>query len=352
MNCLRKAFCLCLICLTQRLCAAPPEGYVIQWGWGGAYTTAMSTNLICSNAVAISAGMFHSLALLSDRTVYGWGGEYDGQVIGTKLANSIVTNGIVRIHGDVLSNVVSIAASRYFSLGLKKDGTVVTWGENTVPAGLSNIVGIAVDDAHSWVLKSDGTVAGWYSPSDGDRRLFNVNGLSNIVAIAAGPQSTRGAGLRRDGTVGIWEGARVDQSHREFVEPPTGLSNVIAVAAGVGHSLALKKDGTLVAWGGNKFGQATGVPTTNSTDGVDFIGSGQVRLRGEVLSNVVSIAVNDDYNLALKRDGTIEAWGNFGYKIHPAFVPAGLSDVVAIAAGDYFCLAITTNKAVAEKFRK
>ena len=348
MQYIRRTFYLCFIFLAQCLRAALPEGYVIQWGWNGSYSKAMPTNLVCSNAVAISAGDSHSLALLSDGTVYGWGGDYKGMVTGTESVPPDMTKGLVTVHGEILSNVVSVAASHYFSLGLKKDGTVVTWGENTVPIGLSNIVGIAVDASHSWLLRRDGTVAGWYTLPDGDHGLFGADSLSNIVAIAAGPQAVRGAALHRDGSVGIWEGAHA--ALREFVEPPAGLSNVVAVAAGVGHSLALKKDGTVVAWGENKFGQATGVPTTNSTDGVDFIGSGQVRLGGDVLSNVVSVAINYDYNLALRKDGTIEAWGDMEYKLHPIFVPEGLSNVVAISAGHNFCLAITTNRAVAEKF--
>jgi hypothetical protein len=44
--------------------------------------------------------------------------------------------------------------------------------------------------------------------------------------------------------------------------------------------------------------------------------------------------------------------GSGGGKPYPATVPDGLRDVVAIAAGDNFCLAITTNNAVAEKFRR
>jgi hypothetical protein len=37
--------------------------------------------------------------------------------------------------------------------------------------------------------------------------------------------------------------------------------------------------------------------------------------------------------------------------LYPATVPAGLSNVVAIAAGESFCLAITTNRSVAERFQ-
>ena len=54
-------------------------------------------------------------------------------------------------------------------------------------------------------------------------------------------------------------------------------------------------------------------------------------------------------SLALKNDGTVVFWGFNPY--HRTDVPTGLSNVVAIAAGQTFCLAITTNRASAEKLR-
>src|SRR5947199_392385 len=70
---------------------------------------------------------------------------------------------------------------------------------------------------------------------------------------------------------------------------PAGLSNVVAIAVGAIHSLALTQNGTVLAWGNNDFGQAT-VPVG--------------------LSNIVAIAAGETHSLALKRDGTVVAWGN------------------------------------------
>jgi alpha-tubulin suppressor-like RCC1 family protein len=66
-----------------------------------------------------------------------------------------------------------------------------------------------------------------------------------------------------------------------------------------------------------------------------------VCISGLVIRNVVAIAAGNGYSLALKSDGTVSAWGRFCNK--PAGAPGGLSGVVAIAAGQNFCLAITTN---------
>jgi len=84
----------------------------------------------------------------------------------------------------------------------------------------------------------------------------------------------------------------------------------VAVAAGNTHNLALKSDGTVVAWGDNGFGQ-TNVPSG--------------------LSNVINIAGGILHSLALKSDGTVVAWGN--NRNGQTNVPSGLSGVFVIAAG-------------------
>jgi hypothetical protein len=94
------------------------------------------------------------------------------------------------------------------------------------------------------------------------------------------------------------------------------LNGIIAIAAGDYHSLALKADGTVVAWGNNGFGQST-VPSG--------------------LSGVIAIAGGRGHSLALRSDGTVVAWGADGY------VPSGLSGVIAIAAGGDLSLALVAN---------
>jgi hypothetical protein len=87
----------------------------------------------------------------------------------------------------------------------------------------------------------------------------------------------------------------------------------VAIAGGGFHSLALKGDGTVVAWGDNDSGQ-TNVPPD--------------------LTNAVAIAAGWKNSLALKNDGTVVAWGL------NSSVPAGLTNAVAIAAGKFHSLAL------------
>jgi alpha-tubulin suppressor-like RCC1 family protein len=91
------------------------------------------------------------------------------------------------------------------------------------------------------------------------------------------------------------------------------------------------------------------VPTTNAP----YISAGsQVSIGGQTLSNIVAITAGRGFSMALKSDGTVIAWGRMVNDLYHATVPAGLSNVVAIAEGENFCLAITTNRAVSEKFRQ
>ena len=130
--------------------------------------------------------------------------------------------------------------------------------------------------------------------------------LTNAVAVAAGRGHT--LALRDDGTVFAWGYNNYGQAN-----VPSDLTQGAAVAAGELHSLALGADGMVAAWGANNYGQCN-VPTG--------------------LSNVVAVAVGGNHNLALRADGTAFAWGiNWADQCD---VPAGLSNVVAVAAGGYY----------------
>lgn len=98
--------------------------------------------------------------------------------------------------------------------------------------------------------------------------------------------------------------------------------------------LALRSDSTVVAWGPNEHGQ-TNVPAG--------------------LTNVIALASGSNHRLALRSDGTVVSWGKYaGFPVFPgstpsyeeAIVPPGLSNVISIAAGSVHNLALRTDGTV------
>lgn len=107
------------------------------------------------------------------------------------------------------------------------------------------------------------------------------------------------------------------------IDLPADLADVVAIAGGGLHTLALRSDGTVVGWGDHFFGQ-TDIPE-NAID-------------------VKAIAAGFSHSLALRHDGTVIAWGdNDQGQID---VPADLANVTAIAAGYYHSLALLENGTV------
>jgi alpha-tubulin suppressor-like RCC1 family protein len=100
----------------------------------------------------------------------------------------------------------------------------------------------------------------------------------------------------------------------------------VAIAAGLSHSLALKADGTVVAWGSNSEGQTD---LSAGLANVAAIAAGGWYEQGRIGTN---LSYSSGFSLALKTDGTVVAWGA-GWATTE--VPAALTNVVAIAAGPY-----------------
>ncbi|HEU5124134.1 MAG TPA: immunoglobulin domain-containing protein [Verrucomicrobiae bacterium] len=178
---------------------------------------------------------------------------------------------------------------------------------------------------------------------------FDQAGTYEVIAEIAGASVTNSAVLTVS-PVATWGTIFLSKN-----EIPAGLSNVIALAAGDSHSLALESDGTVKAWGDGE--QKTNVPA-NVTNVVaisaGYWGSLALRADGEItgwgdngqgqtnipleLTNVLAVAAGGYHSLALKADGTIVAWGQ--NDSGQTNVPAGLNHVISIGAGAYHSLAL------------
>lgn len=180
-------------------------------------------------------------------------------------------------------------------------------------------------------------------------------GLTNVVAIAAG--ANHSLALMADGRVVAWGWNDYGQCN-----VPQGLTNVVAISAGELHSLALLSDGTVIGWGNNDMGQIE-IPAGLSnviaisagayhsialkSDGKVVAwgdnSSGQTQVPPD-LDNVIAIDAGYAHNIALKNDGTVFVWGRI--QLPQIMPPPGLTNIVAVAAGYDYNLALRQNGAV------
>ena len=297
-------------------------------------------------------------------SVWAWGDNAEGE-----LGDGKQTTSSAPIQARGLQDVETLSSRFDHSLALKRDGSVWAWGANdsgqlgngatansSTPVqvkGLSHIKAIAAGSAHSLALRSDGTVWVWGTDVNGElgngatgagsRTPVPVRGLKDIVAIAGSDGFS--LALRRDGTVWAWginANGELGNGTTTNASTPTqvhGLTNVRSIATGLSHGLALKRDGTLWAWGANDGGQLGNGATVNSSLPVPVKG----------MSGVKAMAAGDAFSLALKRDGSVWAWGandagqlGFGPSAGggtPVLVQS-LTAVESVAAGDAFGLAL------------
>ena len=211
------------------------DGRVVGWGGNGSSELGDGTTTNprvwpvaatgITSAVAIDAGSDHALAILADGTTMGWGRNNAGQIgDGTSTGRSTptVVSGV--------TNAVAVSAGNGFSLAVTADGVAWSWGGNasgqlgtgnttprltpgTVP-GITNARAVASGNWTSYFLLTDGTVR-------------SVG--SNVGVAGAG-------GALGNGSYGGQTTTPVTVS---------GLTNVVQIAAGSAHGLALKTDRTV-----------------------------------------------------------------------------------------------------------
>ncbi len=274
-------------------------------------TTIQKVNGI-NSVVNVAAGYSHSIALKDDGTVWAWGNNEYGQLGDGTL---IRRNAPVRVQD--LNNIIEISANGYNDIALKNDGTVWIWGNsgntsNRLPMqvkGLSNVISVAAGKNFYLIAKDDGTVWTWgYNEYGqlGDGTLIDrhvptqVQDLNNIIEISANEYIS--IALKIDGTVWIW--GRNGTTNSKLPMQVKGLSDVTSVEAGYNFCMAAKIDGTVWAWGDNEFGQL-------GNESIKYWSSTPNQVNR--LTDVKSLVAGINYSAALRDDGTVWAWGDNRY---------------------------------------
>jgi alpha-tubulin suppressor-like RCC1 family protein len=183
-----------------------------------------------SQWLAVSAGSLHGCAIQSDRTLWCWGNNADGQLgDGTTIMRLDPTQVIG-------TDWASVSAGLYHTCATKIDGSLWCWGDNSNgQLGFETTTNSSVSPAQITV------------------------GTATWVAVTAGQSHT--CGLQSDKSLWCW-GSNTDGQLGIGSNLPSNVPAAVAqgstwamVSAGGAHTCAIDGNGALWCWGKNANGQ-------------------------------------------------------------------------------------------------
>lgn len=307
------------------------------WAWGSASNGTLGDNTTVSKSSPVSviggftdwsdvaSGYAFSLAVRTNGTAWAWGQANNG-----KLGNNTVA-------GDVSSPVsvvggftdwcqISASASTGHSLAVRTNGTAWAWGYN----GQGQL--------------GDNTVAQKSSP------VSVVGGYTDWCQISAGLAFS--VALRQNGTAWAWgvnTGGRLGDNTTDNKSSPVsvvgGITDWCQISAGNNFSLALRTTGTAWAWGYGNYGRLGNNCTGNRSSPVSVVGG---------FTDWCQVSAGSQHSLGLRTNGVLYAWGyghqgqigdNAGVvqRSSPVSVVGGFTDWCQASAGQNDSFGLRTN---------
>lgn len=354
------------------------------WGWGtnGGGTVGDNTTVNKSSPVSvvggfadwcnISSGGNTNVGIRTNGTVWTWGCNPSG-ALGNNSSVFCVSSPVSVVGGFTDWCQVSMHIDSSHVVALRESGAIWAWGNNgngqlgdgtaTTKSSPVPLVGGFTDwkfvgsgNFHSFGIRTNGTLWAWGSNNDGqlgDNTVVSkaspvsvVGGFTDWCQVSGGGNHT--LALRTNGTLWSWGsngqgrlGTNSTTTSSSPVSVVGGFTDWCQVSAGLAHSIAVRTNGTLWAWGYATSGRLGDGTTTHRSSPVSVVGG---------FTDWCYAAGGSNHSLAVRANGTVWAWGQNASgqlgdnttvsKSSPVSVVGGFTDWCQTSAGQSFSSAI------------
>nr|WP_227981733.1 Ig-like domain-containing protein [Agarivorans sp. B2Z047] len=331
------------------------------------YCTAQNTGVQGGNACRYARG--HALSELEG--VHEIAGAYPA-FAAIRKDGSVVTWGDRDRGGDSSSvqselyDVQHIAGTAGAFAAIRDNGSVVTWGDSfnggdsgSVQSELYDVQHFAATTTAFAAIRADGSVVAWGSGGDSSSVQSELYDVQHIAATA-----TAFAAIRADGFVVTWGRANYNDGG-DSSSVQSELYDVQHIAGTDKAFAAIRDNGSVVTWGDSFHGGDSSSVQSELYDVQDIAGTGRafaaIRADGSVVTwgsggdsssvqselyDVQHIAATKYAFAAIRADGSVVTWGDSDNGGDSSSVQSELYDVQHIAATNYAFAAIRTNGSV------